>query len=391
MGASFGRYQRVGQSACESCNRRRESVLCSRCSSRLCRQCFTRACNIELGGLALGLPLSILFRKYSVCDSCWDAEDRESIFASQHGEMLISGTVVWRIAVTLFSESKQQVWLRLDVSTRTFTWKSLEMVRQEPKDSGAFSVDDIAGVQAGHDAVSAASMRKGGTSSSSASGQQGSTLHGAEVDHTLRCVNERGHGVFMFTTGSDGRVFAQWSEAIRQLLAIAKLPNCKFMPSRTAVAAKQRLEAAAGQTRSESNAARDERAAARATFRDSLGPVGMSHAASILANRASTSSTAAASSSTTGAAYGAASGETGTAPRFPGTTVRTAPPPMSGPEALLADIGSKLTSLGQAATANVSNLASQAPPPVQEFGRSITAGFRSMGAVASQALRPPVS
>lgn len=305
-----------------------------------------------------------LFRRHAVCDSCWNAEEQEIKFQAQHGAFLITGGVVSRVSLSLFSETKQQVWLRLDVGTRCFTWKSLELVRQEPKDSGTFSVDEISGVQIGDAAVSAANLKR------QTATQQG-TLQGAEIDHTIRFVNNRGHTLFMFTTGSEGRLFSQWKEAVRQLLSIARLPYTRFMPTRTAAAAQNKSDAAAGQSRAASAAAREERASARGAFRESLGAIGMTHTASIMATREQ-------------APLVPTDGE-----RAAGNTTRRQGPPPTGVEAVFSDLGARLSIFGQMASEQASAVALAAPAPVQDVGRTIGAGFRSFGASASQLLRPP--
>lgn len=359
---SLGKYQRVA-AVCEACSQRRGATrVCPRCTASLCRACWTRTCAVTVGGLALSLPLPLLLRRFPVCDGCMDAERREAAFVSNALPFLTTGAAVTRVSQSLFSETQQQVWLRLDVSKRAFEWRSLEMVRQEPKEAGSFSVDDVAGTQSGDGAAAAAGLKRG-------------TLTGArDVEHTTRLVSDRGHTVFLFTTGQDARAFARWSACLPELLSSARLPHCRCLPSRSALIIQHVAESAAGSARQQSAAAREARTAARGAFRESFGPVGMTHTAQVLAGRGEGGAGGAGGGGSAAVSRPAA-GDTSRVGLGSGTLAA------SGREAL-SEVSSRLSRLGE-------QVGSRVPDPVADVGRTLGAGLRLFGASAAQLLKPP--
>jgi len=279
MGAAFSApaYQRVGAN-CDACAQPKSGITrCSRCRAALCRTCFTAACTCDVG-LRVGLPLALLallLPRYRVCDGCRPDEEREEAFSRLHAAQLTAGASVVTFVQSLLSDRRVPAWVSVDLPQRKVHWKSLELVRQEAKEAGTIALDEVAGVQTGPAAASAAKL---------------TGLSAAEAEGTLRLVDGRGHSSLVFTVGADTRAFTNWSRGLAELQAVSRMPHARTMPTRAAVS-----EASAGASRASAIVAaalaataadRSQRAGARAAFRESLGPPsGLAHTAAVLTAR----------------------------------------------------------------------------------------------------------
>ena len=145
-------YARVGSPTCPSCSRAyallacRWRVSCPRCAESLCRPCFSPHWSAFL---CLPLPLSLT--RFGVCDGCFPDADLEARFSAAFAAPLLAGALVVRLVPPIFggAPERQPVWLSLSAPRRALVWRSMEMVRQEPKESGEVPLSALGRVERG--------------------------------------------------------------------------------------------------------------------------------------------------------------------------------------------------------------------------------------------------
>lgn len=278
----YAPLQRPG-ACCEACGRAytcgNGAVLCERCKAVTCRKCFSRSCAFEIGGTIVALPL--VSTKHGVCDGCLPEADREASFRDRHFPFLTSGLIVQKtptgalaslltVAAGTNSTANEPVMLQLDVSGRKLTWRSMQLVNQQPKETGDIPLADIGSVvpiSASGEPIAGGGGSAGGSSAQAVG---------------LRLVSVRNNALLIVTC-SDSRQAKRLLDAVSEAVAVSRLPHCAVFPTAGSAAATAAAEAAVDRRLASSAEARAKRAKEREAFRKSLGTVGMSHTARIMA------------------------------------------------------------------------------------------------------------
>ena len=225
--------------ACETCGRPftcgNSAVSCERCQSISCRKCFSRSCAFEVGGVIVALPMVI--GRQAVCDGCRPDCEREAAFVDKHLPYLKNGVLVQKGAsgalaslLTVAGSSaggKDPIMLALDIDGRKFTWKTMQLVNQQPKDKGEISlaeVGNVIGISANGDIPASGASEQPPTG--------------------LRLMSPRGVTLLVVTC-TEARQAKLLLEAVKEAVAVSRLPHCSIFPSSGSVAQRTASDSAA--------------------------------------------------------------------------------------------------------------------------------------------------
>ena len=283
-----GSYRRVEGASCELCNAAigctNPLVRCPRCASSTCRRCFRRACAIDVAGIIFTAPILSL-RGESVCDACEPDAAKERAFRERYLSRLVRGEIAERSGVSLLSSAVEPMWLQLDTERRTLRWRSMRLINQQPAASGDIPLASIATV---------AGVNKGSSS--------GSSVSNNSSPDAIKLVDGRGRLLLQFSL-ADARQQRIWEEGLAEAVSIER--NSRGMAGVFGVGPSAGGAAAGAGSAGTSSAAstsssappesssasqREARTRSREAFRASLGDVGMSHTARILAARSQSGS-----------------------------------------------------------------------------------------------------
>lgn len=284
-------YHRVGRGICEACGTpfnllNPACAPCHRCNTILCRKCFTRSCVVSIPCFPdARFPLPFVLRSRGICDGCGPESDREEKFIADHLPFLISGGLVTRIQPSLLGEASSQVLLSVSPSEGALKFRSMQLNQnQQPKDAGEVILDNINKMETGQSAAAGAGLRLALTGAAAALGPSSTDSAAYNPALVIHLVNGKGRTQLVFAC-IDERSFERWKAALSDAILVSKSKYCSVFPpagQRAAAVAqeKERLREAAAKESSLST-----RQADRAAFKESLGTVGMSHSAAILAGR----------------------------------------------------------------------------------------------------------
>jgi hypothetical protein len=234
----------------------------------------------------VALPFSLT--RFGVCDTCFPDAELEARFTASYLAPLSAGALVVRLVPPLFGgpPERQPCFLAFSAAKRALLWRSLELVRQEPKECGEVPLSALARVERG--------------------GALGAGSAGDEVALRLLGGAEKGARVLLSFSVRGERAAAMWEGGCAALPQLARARHGGVLPPLEAAAAAAAGGAGAAAAGPAAGAAepastspgaapaappggvREANKAARDAFREKLragGPVTMEHSAQILASR----------------------------------------------------------------------------------------------------------
>jgi hypothetical protein len=276
-------YSPVGAPTCPSCSRAysylscRWRVACPRCRETSCRACFSGHCS---SFLCVPLPLAVF--RFGVCDGCFPDADLEARFTASFAPQLAAGSLVVRLVPPLFggAPERQPCFLSLSASKRALLWRTLELVRQEPKEAGEVPLAALSRVERGGALGAGAAGDEVGLRLLGGGGGGGATA--GKGARTLLCFSVRGE-----------RAAALWEGGCAMLPQLARARNSGVFAAEAPAAAEPAAEGAPAAPAQAplaplAGAVREANKAARDAFREQLragGPVTMEFSARALAAR----------------------------------------------------------------------------------------------------------
>lgn len=318
--------------ACTLCHRAYSPILfrwrveCPRCHERVCRPCFSASCTVALCcDISAAAPFTL--GRHGVCESCFADADAEHVFAREHAALLLRGDVVSRVVSTsasalgLSPPQLQPIWLALEPATRRLAWRSMQLNANAPVDSGELALSELRAVAVGAVAAAGAGWRGHGLPPTPPLGSFIRLSGGAAPGTSAPLLTIACRDVAQAT---------RWAAALSALPVLHRARHSTVLGSvagddcggGSGARGSSGASGAAAVTAAAaaSAAARATRASERATFRASLGQVGMAHTASIMASRSSSAS----SNNNAAAGNASAGGGAASAPGVPAPPLATA-------------------------------------------------------------------